>query len=325
MRGGINMTNQYFATPKKLFSGDDPLMYNSKHLFDLTHGDFNCDGNEDLVFASLNHMFISFGNVDGTFTQPQVFEDELYKKMLLVGGGYAQNKQLVSYDINGDGRPDLVVLGGNQNGESNVFTFLNIFECPTTSSTTTTGTSFISTDTSTSSITATVTNTSTVPTDTSSTSSTIDATTMFKLVESTVTTTTDTATTKTQTIITDTSTTETMFTTATTTNGVAEEENRKSGISVDSDMKSNIALGLSAGCFLLLLGGFAYINHKINNMKHCATLPKSIAVVNPSYNGGVDTNTAQQQQSFYEQPVPVTNAEGTYGNNAPYDQIDTNV
>jgi hypothetical protein len=66
-------------------------------------GDFNGEGNTDLVVSHGSGFTVLLGNGDGTFRNP-----------LHYGGGAPS--WLTVGDLNGDGKPDLVVGGGLSDG-----------------------------------------------------------------------------------------------------------------------------------------------------------------------------------------------------------------
>jgi hypothetical protein len=87
----------------------NPIVYTNDLLSiysaSITVADFNDDGKPDLALSNsegpINAVAIVLGNGDGTFENPP----SLYSAGLMPTG-------VISLDVNGDGKPDLVVDGG---------------------------------------------------------------------------------------------------------------------------------------------------------------------------------------------------------------------
>jgi hypothetical protein len=87
-----------------------PLPYGGQAI---TIGDFNSDGNLDVAVGGYFFAMVAFGNGDGTFQTPATYN---------LNNNFADS--IVAADMNGDGKPDLIVGGGQGYSPSNTVTLL---------------------------------------------------------------------------------------------------------------------------------------------------------------------------------------------------------
>lgn len=237
------MADQYFSKFKYIHN-DHPDT-DVQNLRDIVAADFNCDGYVDLASISYTDgLFFSLGNKDG-FTK-SILKIQDATDFRTPTNSLHRPFALSVCDINKDKKPDLALIGEKNSGQTKIYTLLNIFECPTSSSTT-------STSSSTTSFTSTATNTSSTSSSTQTTSSTTTFSTMFEVVESS-TTSTNTGT--------ETTRTTTTPTTTTATDGLKVEginlEDRVSQL----EMQVKAAIGLAAFSTITLVILCGYVLYK---------------------------------------------------------------
>jgi hypothetical protein len=117
-------TNGTFSAPIASYPGFTKNVggWTDNNNYPRVVGDVNGDGRADIVGFGDTHVFVSFGNTNGTFGAPIASSPGFTKSL----GGWTDNNNYprVVGDVNGDGRADIVGFGetfvfvsfGNTNG-----------------------------------------------------------------------------------------------------------------------------------------------------------------------------------------------------------------